>query len=83
MTCNEMTRRTAQTLSGPSLQRRRVHPLTWVGLVMLIPFACWDVIQARLDVQLRHEASAQHVQHAAFALRTRDNAGLSHLLASR
>jgi len=37
--------------------RHRVHPLTWIGLVAVVPLLSWDVWQTLQDVRHRHEAS--------------------------
>ena len=55
---------TAPAAAGPSapVQRRRVHPATWIAAVALLPLACWDARLARHDVTLRHQAAVQHIE---------------------
>jgi len=44
------------------VQRRRIHPATWVVITLAIPILCWDVWQTERDVTLRRQAPMQHAQ---------------------
>lgn len=44
------------------VQRRRIHPATWVVITLAIPILCWDVWQTDRDVTLRRQAPMPHAQ---------------------